>query len=82
MSKIPRPFKPKMWQSADTLEGRIYRAAVALDGMTDIFEFHLVDEMPEELRIAVLSCCEMLGTIRDEMYAISTTAFTLEAEGV
>lgn len=75
-------FKPNGWHLMDGLDGRVYRAAQAIDGVRDILETHLAGEIPKEVQGAVFACCDLLERIRDEMFHIANMHVTNENEGV
>lgn len=75
-------FKPNGWHLTDDLDGRIYRAAQAIGGVTDILDLHLAGECPKDSAGAIFACSELLGRIRDEMFDIANTHITNELEGV
>lgn len=82
MDRSISPFKPNGWHVMDGLDGRIYRAAQSVGGVTDILQGHLADDMPKELQGAVFACCELLERIRDEMFHIANMHVTNENEGI
>lgn len=75
-------FKPNGWHLADSLDGRIYRAGAAIDGVIDILQVHLADEIPSDVQKALFSCGDLLCRIRDEMFSISNVLVACEDEAV
>jgi hypothetical protein len=75
-------FKPNGWHLMDGLDARIYRAAQAIDGVTDILQPRLTDDMPKELRGAIFASCDLLARIRDELFHVANMHIACEDEGV
>ena len=75
-------WKPAGWHRLDTLDGFMYRIAQAIDGVADIQEHFLAEELAPDARPALIACNELLQRIRDDLIHLANSYVTAEHEGV
>lgn len=75
-------WKPPGWHRMETLDGYLYRIAQAIDGVADIQEHFLAEELPNDAKPALVTCNELLIRIRDDLLDIANYYVTAELEGV
>lgn len=82
MGRTMSNFKPNGWHHSDELDGRMYRAGAAIDGVVDILQGHIAAEAPADFQKALFACSDLLARIRDELFEISNIVVVNEIEGV
>lgn len=75
-------FKPNGWHHSDNLDGRMYRAGAAIDGVVDILQGHLAEGASVDVQKALFACSDLLSRVRDELFEISNIVIVNEIEGV
>ena len=75
-------WKPPGWHRMETLDGFLYRCAEAIDGVAEIQEHFLIEEMPPSGKAAMVAMNELLFRIRDDLISIASSYVTAETEGI
>ena len=74
-------WKPPGWHRLETLDGYLYRCAQAIDGVAEIQEHFLTDEVPDAAKNAMIAMNELLFRIRDDLITIANQYVSAELEG-
>ena len=75
-------WKPPGWHRMETLDAALYRCAEAIDGVADIQEHFLAEDLAVDARPALTATNELLRRIRDDLIVMANYFTSFDVEGI